>query len=51
MYVFPVNENAKLDETFLKYLAVPEQPVYLDPELIALNRENWVQAWTEIVLR
>jgi thiamine transport system substrate-binding protein len=51
MYVFPVNENAELDETFLKYLAVPEQPVYLDPEIIALNRENWIQAWTEIVLR
>lgn len=51
MYVFPVNEKADLDETFLKYLAVPDQPVYLDPELIATNRENWLQAWTEIVLR
>jgi thiamine transport system substrate-binding protein len=51
MFVFPVNENAELDETFLKYLAIPEQPVYLDPELIAANREEWLQAWTEIVLR
>jgi thiamine transport system substrate-binding protein len=51
MYVFPVNEDAELDETFLNYLAVPEKPVYLDPEVIALNRENWLQAWTEIVLR
>ena len=51
MFVFPVNENAELDETFLRYLAIPEQPVNLNHELIAENREEWLQAWTEIVLR
>ncbi len=51
MYVLPVNKNAQLDETFLKYLAVPETPVTLDPASIADNREKWVVAWTEIVLR
>lgn len=51
MYVFPVNENAELDDTFIKYMAVPEQPVFLDPELIAARRETWIKAWTEIVLR
>ena len=51
MYVFPVNENSEMDETFVNYLAIPEKPVYLDPELIATNRERWIQAWTETMLR
>jgi thiamine transport system substrate-binding protein len=51
MFVFPVNENAKLDETFEKYLAVPENPAYVDPDNIANNRETWIQDWTEVVLR
>jgi thiamine transport system substrate-binding protein len=51
MYVFPVNPEAQLDETFVKYLAIPEQPASLDPALIAEKREAWIQAWTETVLR
>jgi thiamine transport system substrate-binding protein len=51
MYVFPVNENAHLDETFTKYLAEPENPVTLDPKSIADNREKWIVDWTEVVLR
>jgi len=51
MFVFPVNENARLDETFQKYLAVPEKPAYVSPEDIAAKREAWIEAWTEVVLR
>jgi thiamine transport system substrate-binding protein len=51
MYVFPVNQNAKLDETFLEYLAIPDSPAILDPALIAANREKWINEWTEVVLR
>jgi thiamine transport system substrate-binding protein len=51
MFVFPVNENARLDETFVNYLAVPENPAFVSPEAIAANREAWIQAWTEVVLR
>jgi thiamine transport system substrate-binding protein len=51
MFVFPVNENAKLDETFEKYLALPENPAFVDPEDIADKRETWIQDWTEVVLR
>jgi thiamine transport system substrate-binding protein len=51
MYVFPVNANAKLDETFSKYLAVPEVPAFVSPEDIATKREEWIKAWTEFVLR
>jgi thiamine transport system substrate-binding protein len=51
MYVFPVNSSAKLNETFQKYLSVPENPAYVSPEDIASNREAWINAWTETVLR
>lgn len=51
MYVFPVNPDAQLDETFVQYLAVPKHPVTLDPVDIATNRETWIRAWTETVLR
>ena len=51
MYVFPVNPQAKLNETFQKFLEIPEHPAYLSPEDIAANREAWINAWTETVLR
>jgi thiamine transport system substrate-binding protein len=51
MYVFPVNPNATLDDTFVRFLAVAEDPAYVSPADIAANRETWIQAWTEIVLR
>jgi thiamine transport system substrate-binding protein len=51
MFVFPVNQNAQLDETFEKFLDVPEQPAFVSPQDIAKNREIWIREWTETVLR
>ena len=51
MFVFPVNQNAKLSQEFVKYLAVPDNPVVISPDDIATKREQWIQAWTETVLR
>jgi thiamine transport system substrate-binding protein len=51
MYVFPVNPAAVLDETFQKYLDVPEITADVSPEQIANNREKWINDWTETVLR
>jgi thiamine transport system substrate-binding protein len=51
MFVLPVNSDAKLDETFSKFTAVPQEPAIQDTETIRANREKWIQAWTEIVLR
>ncbi len=51
MFVFPVNKIAKLDETFNKYLAIPEHPAFVSPVDIAANREAWINAWTQVVLR
>lgn len=51
MYVFPVNPQAKLGEEFVKFLTTPAQPALVSPEAIAANREKWINAWTEAVLR
>ncbi len=51
MYVFPVNSQAKLNDTFTKFLVNPQNPALVDPQAIADNREQWIQDWTEVVLR
>jgi thiamine transport system substrate-binding protein len=51
MFVFPVNQQAKLDERFTRFLVNPEQPASLPPADIAAKRESWIRAWTETVLR
>ncbi len=51
MYVFPVNTEARLDQVFAQFLAVPDQPAALDPVLITEQREEWIQAWREAVLQ
>ena len=51
MYVFPVNPAAKLDELFTQFLVSPQEPAFVSLEEIAANREKWIEAWTEVVLR
>jgi thiamine transport system substrate-binding protein len=51
MFVFPVNPDAQLDEVFAQHLAIPDEPAYLDYEVIGENRERWLQEWTMTVLR
>jgi len=50
MYVYPVNTAAKLPDVFAKYNQIPAQPASLDPAVIASNRDQWIQAWTQTVL-
>ncbi len=51
MFVFPVNPEAELPEVFAEHLVVPDETAQVSPEAIAENREAWIQAWTETVLR
>lgn len=51
MFVFPVNDNAELPEVFAEYAVVPENPADVSPDAIDANREQWIEAWTETVLR
>lgn len=51
MFVFPVNPNAQLPEVFVKYAEIPEITAEVPPDEIDENREAWIQAWTETVVR
>lgn len=51
MFVYPVNQKAELPEVFVNYSTVPENPATVPPEAIEANREQWIEAWTETVLR
>lgn len=51
MFVFPVNQQAKLPDVFVENVQIPEQPATLDPETISKNRDAWIQSWDEVVLR
>ncbi|MDX9991723.1 MAG: thiamine ABC transporter substrate-binding protein [Anaerolineales bacterium] len=48
MFVYPVNPAAQLPAEFVQYAQTATNPARLDP---AANRETWIQAWTETVLR
>jgi thiamine transport system substrate-binding protein len=50
MFVFPVNKNAKLNETFTKYMVTSQKLAQVSPDEIAANRDQWIQAWTQAVL-
>lgn len=51
MFVFPVNPDAELPEVFQEYASIPENPVEVSIDEIDSNREQWIQTWTETVLR
>lgn len=51
MFVYPANETAVLPQVFTQYSHTPSAPAQMDPARIAANRETWIQAWTETVLR
>ncbi len=51
MFMYPVNPAAQLPPEFAQWAQVAEQPASLDPALIAANRDAWITAWTETVLR
>jgi thiamine transport system substrate-binding protein len=51
MFVFPANKTAVLPAVFVKHARIAEHPVFVSPQDIAANREKWIEAWTEAVLR
>jgi thiamine transport system substrate-binding protein len=51
MFVYPASSTAAIPDLFVQFAATPEQPASLDPALIEANRERWIEAWTETVLR
>jgi thiamine transport system substrate-binding protein len=48
MFVYPVNQDAILPETFTKYSVVVDDPLLLAPEDVGMNRDTWIEQWTRI---
>ena len=51
MFVYPANENATLPELFTQYGQIPTAPAVIDPADVEANREAWIEAWTNTMLR
>jgi thiamine transport system substrate-binding protein len=51
MFVFPAVAGTPLPPEFVEYTIVPEAPAVVDPAVIEANREAWIEAWTDVVLR
>lgn len=50
MYVDPVRKDATEPPVFVRYGAKIAHPTTLAPDKIAAKRDDWVKAWTSIVL-
>jgi thiamine transport system substrate-binding protein len=48
MYVFPVNADATLPDTWAEYAEVATDPWNIDPAEIDANRERWITEWAAI---
>lgn len=51
MFVFPVNGEAELPDVFVEHAQIAEEPASVAYADIDANREAWIEAWTETVLR
>ncbi len=51
MYVYPALTGAALPALFTQFAEVPIDPAQMEPALIDANREQWIEAWTNAVLR
>lgn len=50
MFVYPVID-VELPAEFVEHGAQPQDPYLLDADVVAANRDAWIEEWTEIVLR
>lgn len=51
MFVFPAVQDTPLPGAFVEWAQIPEAPAVVAPADIDANRETWIEAWTEVVLR
>jgi thiamine transport system substrate-binding protein len=51
LFVFPANAMIELLPEFVNYAAFPDAPITVEPDLIDANRNDWIERWTDTVLR
>ncbi|MEM9609083.1 MAG: thiamine ABC transporter substrate-binding protein [Actinomycetota bacterium] len=50
-FVFPAVADTPLPEVFERFAEVADDPAQLSPADVEANREAWVDAWTDVMLR
>jgi thiamine transport system substrate-binding protein len=51
MFVFPVRDGVPLPAVFEKFADQPRDPLSLPASEIGRRRDEWIDQWTNIVLR
>jgi len=51
MFVYPVNKLAILPQEFVDYTQSPQNPASMLSETIDTRREQWIQDWTDTVIK
>ena len=50
-FVYPVRTDATLPDLFVAYARPVPKPLSVSPNDIAAHRDQWIEQWTETVLR
>jgi thiamine transport system substrate-binding protein len=48
-FVFPVNTSVALPQEFVDHTVIPDNPARLGQDLIAENRERWINEWIAVM--
>jgi thiamine transport system substrate-binding protein len=51
MFVYPVREGTPLPPEFVEHAVSPDEVAELDPVEIGARREEWIDTWTDLVVR
>jgi len=51
MFVYPVNSDAALPDDIVQFAATAEKPAALAADEIAANRDAWIEAWADAILK
>ena len=51
LFVYPAHDSVELPAEFTDFSVVAEDPYSLDPATIDEHREDWIDTWTDVVLR
>jgi thiamine transport system substrate-binding protein len=51
MFVFPARDGVDLPPEFVEHAATPDDVFEMAPDEIDANREEWIDRWTDVVLR
>ena len=51
MFVFPARDAVALPEVFERFVTRPAEPLELSAEEVDAQREQWIEQWTQLVLR